>query len=73
MPTTPLHLCHQCKKEIYRVLNPWTFHRRNARRGGKLEDVVRFCSVNCIAAYYKLAPAASLAPVNGKPADAPNS
>jgi hypothetical protein len=65
MASTPLHLCHQCKKEIYRAENPWTFHQRNMTMGGKLDDVVRFCGINCIAAYFKLIPWNSLIPANG--------
>lgn len=67
MASTPLTHCHQCKKEIRLAQNPWTFHQReqNASGGTELADVVRFCNINCIAAYFKLIPWNSLIPGNG--------
>lgn len=54
MPTTPLWLCHQCHKSIESAEHPWTFHTWTGK--GELDDVVRFCNINCIAAYYRLVP-----------------
>ena len=78
MPTTPLTQCHQCKKTIDAATspNPWTFQRWEMSNVTDktglvtimpaLQPVVRFCHINCIAAYYKLAPWESLAPINGE-------
>lgn len=69
MSNTPLWLCHNCKKSISRFPNPWTFHAR--KDDGDLDDVVRFCNLNCIAIYYHLIKWPGRAPLPGVQADAP--
>ena len=73
MATTPLWLCHQCKKEIDRAKNPWTFHARpeSPDYPGQLDDVVRFCDINCIATYYHLIKWPGRVPLPGVTVDAP--
>lgn len=73
MPNTPLDHCHQCKRDIRECDNPWTFHVREATSfgGSDLRDLVRFCSVNCIAAYYRLIPWPGRTPLPGVKVDAP--